>query len=308
MTTEISPDDEYPLLARPGDGARVVDTSVNMDAVYRRIGKHVVPVCFMVTLISYIDRANLGLAAREFCADLDLSASSYATGVGLFFIFYSVFQVPSNLILERVGAPLWIGILMVVWGLCASCMALVKTKRQFYILRCMVGMAEAGAFPGIWVYLSSFFPEKHRTVPLTLVELGAIFAQIIGPAIGAGLLAMDGVWGWRGWSWLFFAEGIPAVALGIWFALRMPLSPMEAKFLSEQEQYLVKEEITRDKGTGIGTVDVLSSFRSVATNKNLWLIIMVKFFRNMTTDVIMFWTPLWINSLLTGKYWCMAQN
>lgn len=295
---EISP----LLVASSKNGAGLgTHTGEGPDAVFSKITKRVVPICFFVAFLSHIDRTNLSLAAREFCDDLNLSSSAYGSGVGVFFVFYAVFQIPSNLALEKLGAPRWMGSLMIVWGLVASGMAFIRTKSQFYFLRAVLGMAEAGTFPGMWLYLSSFFPEKHRTVPLALMELGITMAQIFGSPIGAVLLSLDDWLGWRGWQWLFFLEGLPSVALGVWISFQLPAGPESAPYLSQREKSIVQLEFAKGKELETKGVGLVEQFKRVGWNKNLWLVTLVKFLRNMTTDVALFWTPLWIHAMLNGQ-------
>ncbi|GMH40980.1 hypothetical protein BSKO_08890 [Bryopsis sp. KO-2023] len=302
MAAQSSSAEILPLLNSSKNGARVErSTGEGVDQVFLKITKRVVPICFLVAFLSHIDRTNLSLAAREFCSDLGLSSSAYGTGVGVFFVFYAAFQIPSNLALEKLGAPRWMGFLMILWGLVASCMAFVRTKSQFFFLRAVLGMAEAGTFPGMWLYLSSFFPEKHRTLPLALMELGITLAQIFGSPIGAILLSLDNLLRWRGWQWLFFLEGLPSVLLGVWISFRLPAGPESAPYLSDCERKIIQLEFAKGKEIKSEGVGVVERFKQVGWNRNLWMATLVKFLRNMTTDVALFWTPLWIHAMLSGN-------
>ncbi|GMH43997.1 hypothetical protein BSKO_11931 [Bryopsis sp. KO-2023] len=166
-------------------------------------------------------------------------------------------------------------------------------KDKFFFLRAVLGMTEAVTFPGMWLYLSSFFPEKHRTLPLAVMELGITLAQIFGSPIGAILLSLDNLMRWRGWQWLLL--------LGVWISFRLPAGPESAPYLSDHERKIIQLEFAKGKEIKSEGVRVVERVKQVGWNRNLWMATLVKFLRNMTTDVALFWTPLWIHAMLRGN-------
>jgi MFS transporter, ACS family, tartrate transporter len=163
-------------------------------------------ICFMA---AFIDRVNVGFAKEQMMADLGFSTAVYGLGAGIFFIGYFLFEVPSNLILERVGARVWIARIMIVWGLISAGMMFVHDKTSFYVLRFLLGAAEAGFFPGIILYQTYFFPKSYRSRTIALFMTAAVLSSIVGSPLSGLLLELDGAMGMRGWKWLFFIEGIP---------------------------------------------------------------------------------------------------
>jgi ACS family tartrate transporter-like MFS transporter len=189
-------------------------------------------VCYMA---AFLDRVNVGFAKEQMMADLGISTAAYGLGAGIFFIGYFLFEVPSNLILERVGARVWIARIMITWGVISSSMMFVRGEWTFYILRFLLGAAEAGFFPGVIFYMTHWFPASYRSRTVAIFMTAAVVASVIGSPVSGLLLEMDGTWGLSGWKWLFLVEGLPSVALGIVTLLVLPSAPREAKWLSEEE-------------------------------------------------------------------------
>lgn len=202
----------------------------------RKVYLRLLPLCFAMYLIAYLDRANIGFAALTMNQDLGFSSYIYGLGAGAFFWGYFLLEVPSNLILERIGARRWIARILVSWGIISSCFAFVQGPTSFFALRFMLGLAEAGFFPGMILYFTYWFPPFHRA------RVIAGFMAAIPVAVGAGapvstaLLQLDGVLGFAGWKWLFIFEGLPAVVLGFvcWFYLTD--RPQTARWLADDER------------------------------------------------------------------------
>jgi len=189
--------------------------------------------CFMA---AFLDRVNVGFAKVQMIADLHFSNAIYGLGAGIFFIGYFLFEVPSNLILARVGARIWIARIMVVWGIISFCMMFVSNARHFYALRFLLGAAEAGFFPGIILYLTYWFPNVYRSRTIAVFMTSAVMASVIGSPVSGWLLqAMDQALGLRGWKWLFIVEAVPSLVLGITVFLILPKTPRDAKWLSPEE-------------------------------------------------------------------------
>src|ERR1700744_4862264 len=197
-------------------GSSDVETST-----IRAISWRLIPFLVLAYFFSYLDRVNLGFAALTMNAELKFSPTIFAWGAGIFFIGYFIFEVPSNLALEKFGASRWIARIMVTWGIISALMSLVSGEWSFYILRFLLGVAEAGFFPGIILYLTYWYPAEYRARFIAAFAIAVPVSTVIGAPISGLLLGLDGVWGLKGWQWLFIIEGIPSVLLGIvtWFYL-----------------------------------------------------------------------------------------
>lgn len=204
------------------------------------VNRRLIPFLFVLYVVSFLDRVNVGFAALEMNRDLGLSSAVFGFGAGIFFVGYSIFEIPSNLILARMGARLWIARIMITWGLLASGMMFVQGPISFYVLRFLLGVAEAGFFPGIIFYLSQWFPSEARARSVARFMTAIPVSGMIGGPISGALLGFDGWLGLTGWQWLFLLEGLPAVILGVAVLVYLPDSPEEASWLQpEQRKWLV---------------------------------------------------------------------
>src|SRR5579863_2453484 len=217
------------------------DADLERSAI-RTISWRLVPFLLLVYLLSYLDRVNLSFAALTMNADLKFSPLVFSTGAGIFFIGYFLFEVPSNIALEKFGASRWIARIMVTWGVISALMALVNGTTAFYALRFLLGVAEAGFFPGIILYLTYWYPAKYRARILAAFAIAVPVSTVIGAPMSGLLLGLDGAMGLKGWQWLFIIEGVPSVLLGIvsWFYLTD--RPERADWLSaEQKAWLASK-------------------------------------------------------------------
>jgi MFS transporter, ACS family, tartrate transporter len=210
-----------------------------MDLETRTIGRvtaRLVPLLIICYFAAYLDRVNVGFAALTMNKDIGLSATAYGLGAGIFFFTYFIFEVPSNLALDRFGARKWIARIMLSWGIISGCMAFVSGETSFYILRLLLGVAEAGFFPGIIFYITLWFPAAYRGRMIGYFMAAIPLSSVIGAPVSGAVLGMDGVAGLHGWQWLFIIEAIPAVILAVvvWFAL--PDRPADADFLAGDER------------------------------------------------------------------------
>lgn len=216
-----------------------------MGVVTRRL----LPFLMLLYLIAYLDRSNISVAALQMNADLGLSAKMYGLGAGLFYITYIIFEVPSNIILEKVGARRWIARIMISWGMVATGMAFIHTAGQLYTMRLLLGAAEAGFTPGIIYYLSQWFPKENRARAMSFFYIAAALASVIGLPISGALLEMHGTLGFAGWRWLYFLEGIPAIVLGVVVLRYLPDNIHKAGWLNvDQKNWLsmkISAEVTR---------------------------------------------------------------
>jgi ACS family tartrate transporter-like MFS transporter len=203
--------------------------------------------------IAYMDRVNISFASLQMNQDLHFSATVYGLGGGLFFLSYAVLEVPSNLLLVRFGARRWIARIMLTWGLLAAGMMFVKTPTQFYIMRFLLGAAEAGFFPGVVFYLMQWFPAAHRGRAISRFYVALPLSSVVMGAVAGSLLNLHGQLGLAGWQWLFLVEGLPAVILSAVILVGLPDSPAQAAWLTDDERAWIHERLSADKAA-LGTV------------------------------------------------------
>jgi ACS family tartrate transporter-like MFS transporter len=272
------------------DEAKVARTTM------RRVSRRLLPFVFALFVCNIIDRTNIAIAALQMNRDLRFSATAYGLGAGIFFVGYVLFEVPSNLILARVGARRWIARIMVSWGLVASAMMLVRTPLQFYVLRFLLGVAEAGFFPGIVYYLSLWFPSRRRGVALARFMIAMPIAGAIGTPLGAWLLGLDATLGLRGWQWLFLLEGIPSVVLGIVTWVVLTDRPEDARWLSGDQRDWLVAHLRLDSRESAAPRDTaaLGAF----TSPLVWLLSVPHFLMAVPLYAYTFWAPLMIRDAL----------
>ncbi|NUU65864.1 MFS transporter [Enterobacteriaceae bacterium BIT-l23] len=204
--------------------------------VMRKITLRIVPFIMILYFIAFLDRVNIGFAALTMNEDLGFSPTVFGLGAGIFFLGYFLFEVPSNLILHKVGARIWIARVMITWGLVSGAMAFVQGTTSFYTLRFLLGVAEAGFFPGIILYLSYWFPAQKRAQVTAIFMAAAPISTALGSPISAALLEMHGFLGFAGWQWMFVLEAIPAIILGIVVLFWLTDRPEKARWLKEDER------------------------------------------------------------------------
>ena len=206
------------------------------EQILRRNAWRLLPLLTVAYVINYLDRTNISFAALTMNKDLGLTATQYGRGAGIFFLAYCLFELPSNLALYRFGARLWIARIMITWGLLSVAMAFIGGVWSFYIMRFLLGVAEAGFFPGIAFYLAAWFPAQWRARILAGFLVGIPFSTVIGAPVSGLLLELNGLWGLQGWQWLFILEGLPAVIFGIVVARVLADRPEDASWLSPEEK------------------------------------------------------------------------
>jgi sugar phosphate permease len=220
------------------------------DDLARAIGKaarRLLPFLLLLYVLAFLDRANLGFAKQSFLRDTGLGEAAYAFGAGVFFVGYALFEVPSNLIMRRVGARVWMCRIMVTWGLVSAAMMLAWDKRVFCALRFLLGVAEAGFFPGVILYLTYWFPARERGPMLGLFYFGAPLAFIFGGPLSGGLMELNGTLGLRGWQWLFAVEGLLASVVGVWTYWYLVNRPAEAAWLSAAERGALQQAVDAEE-------------------------------------------------------------
>jgi ACS family tartrate transporter-like MFS transporter len=226
--------------------------------VLRKITLRIVPFVMLLYFIAFIDRVNIGFAALTMNKDLGFSPTVFGFGAGIFFLGYFLFEVPSNLVLDKVGARIWIARVMITWGLISGAMAFVQGPNSFYTLRFLLGAAEAGFFPGIILYLSYWFPARQRAAVTAIFMAAAPLSTVLGSPVSGALLEMHGLYGLSGWQWMFIVEAAPAIILGVVVLFYMTDRPEKAKWLSDDERnWLVtamNAEAARKAGTASHSV------------------------------------------------------
>jgi MFS transporter, ACS family, tartrate transporter len=221
--------------------------------VMRKVAFRIVPFIMLLYFIAYIDRVNIGFAALTMNRDLGFSPAVFGFGAGIFFWGYFLFEVPSNIVLDKVGARLWIARVMITWGLVSAAMAFVWDSTSFYVLRFLLGAAEAGFFPGIILYLSYWFPA-HRRAAITSLFMAAVpISVVLGSPLSSALLEMHGLGGLHGWQWLFILEALPAVVLGIVVLFYMTDKPEKAKWLADDERAWLVEAMNAERAKKAAT-------------------------------------------------------
>ena len=217
----------------------------------RKASVRLIPLIAIAYGVAYTDRVNISFAALQMNRDLHFSASSYGLGAGLFFLSYAACEIPSNLLLYRFGARRWIARIMFTWGFLAMGMMLVKTPREFYVVRFLLGMAEAGFFPGVVFYLSQWFPANVRARTVSRFYVALPLSSVFMGGLAGVLLNLQGRMGLAGWQWLFLAEGLPAVILSVVFLAYLPNTPAEAKWLTAEERDWLIDKL-RSENESIG--------------------------------------------------------
>jgi ACS family tartrate transporter-like MFS transporter len=217
------------------------------DRLYRKVSRRIIPLMMVLYLFAFLDRVNIGFAALTMNQDLGFTPYIYGWGAGIFFLGYILFEVPSNVVLAKVGARLWICRIMVTWGLVSSAMAFVGGEWSFYVLRFLLGVAEAGFLPGMIFYLTHWFPAARRAKFVALFMAAVPLASALGAPISGFILGVDGVLGFKGWQWLFILEGLPSCVLGVLVLVLLPDGPAKASWLTDAEKTAIADGLARDR-------------------------------------------------------------
>jgi sugar phosphate permease len=215
--------------------------------VFAKIAWRLMPILTVSYILNYLDRTNVSFAALTMNEAIGLTATQFGIGAGIFFLGYCLLEVPSNLVLYRVGARVWISRIMISWGLVSAAMSLVVGPTSFYFMRALLGAAEAGFFPGVAFYLATWFPAEYRTRIVAWFMVAIPISAVIGGPVSGLLLSMDGAWGLAGWQWLFIAEGLPAVLVGLSLLWLMFDSPENTAWLTEEEKRIVRNRLQSER-------------------------------------------------------------
>lgn len=262
--------------------------------LYKKIVWRLIPFLCFCYLAAYLDRINVGFAKLQMLEDLQFSETVYGLGAGLFFVGYILFEVPSNLVLERVGARIWIARIMITWGILSGLTMFVTTPTQFYIVRFLLGSAEAGFLPGVLYYLTTWFPTYRRGKIIALFMLGLPLSSVVGGPISGYIMShFDGFNGWQGWQWLFLLEAIPSVLLGILTFWALPNHYKDAKWLTTDEKERLRKDLEADDKEGKHSK---SRFMDGFFNLKVWMLGSIDFAILLGAYAIGFWMPTFIRN------------
>jgi len=271
----------------------VLTASELESTAYRKVTWRLLPFLMMCYVVAYLDRVNIGFARLQMLDDLGFSETVYGLGAGMFFIGYFLFEVPSNLILHRVGARLWVGRIMITWGLVSALFMFTTTPAMFYALRFLLGVAEAGFFPGIILYLTYWYPAEWRVRMIALFMTAVPIAGVIGSPLSGWIMeSFAGVAGWAGWQWLFLLEAMPAIVMGVAVMIYLDNGIQSASWLTEEEKALLERRLEADREA----VVVHPSLAAVFADRRLWLLCAIYFCYVMGHYGLTFWLPVLIQT------------
>jgi MFS family permease len=268
-------------------------TPIDEDSLYARISWRLLPLLMLSWLFAYIDRVNIGFAKLQMAGDLHFSDAAYGFGAGIFFLGYFLFEVPSNLLLHRFGARIWISRIMITWALVSGLTLFVQTPIQFYVMRFLLGLAEAGFIPGAVYYISTWYPSYRRGRVFGIFYLALAGSGLVGGPLAGGILTvMSGVGGIAGWKWLLLLEALPSLILGVLILLRLPESVRDVPWLSEPERRHVQAALAAEE-----TEKERATLASILTNPVVWLLTFIYFLLNYAAYGLSFWLPTLIRDL-----------
>ncbi len=270
--------------------------SIDARALYGKISWRLIPYIFILYILAYLDRVNVGFAALEMKQDLHFSDTVYGIGAGIFFLGQGLFDLPSNLLLGRVGPRLWIARIMISWGVIATCMSLVTGAHSFYAMRFLLGVSEAGFFPGMILYLTYWFPSEQRARAVARFMTATSLAGVVGAPLSSALLRLDGFAHLHGWQWLFLVEGIPTVLGGISVLFLLRDHPRDAAWLSEEEKHWLENELERDRKEGGASEkhDLRDAFKLPM----VWLLASIFMLEQIGVYTVNLWMPLVLNGIV----------
>ncbi|MCB5275648.1 putative tartrate transporter [Arthrobacter sp. SO5] len=252
--------------------------------------RRVMPLLIGAYIMAFLDRTNIGMAKDRLQIDLGISATAFGIGAGLFFLTYALSEIPSNLIMHKVGARFWIMRIMITWGIISACMAFVQGEWSFYIMRMLLGVAEAGLFPGVMYFLTQWFVVKDRAKANGMFLLGVSIANIVGAPLGGLLLTMDGFAGLHGWQWMFIIEGLPACILAYVVWKKLPDRPSKATFLSAEEASDLEARIAAEEKAG-AEASGNHRLRDVLKDKQIMLVVGIYFTHQIAVYALSYFLP-----------------
>ncbi len=281
------------------ENSPLIRSSAIETATIRKLRIRVLPFLFALYVVALIDRINLGFAALTMNRDLAISSQQFGLAAGIFFWGYFLFEIPSNLILHRIGARVWIARILITWGAVATLTGFVQSADQLYIARFMLGLAEAGYWPGIVLYLGYWFRQREKARALALILVGIPLASVLGAPISGFILDHIHWFGLSSWRWLLILEGLPAVTCAYLAKLLLPNGPHEASFLTIEEKAWITEqlELEERQKTGAQSLSVIQTL----INSGVWHLACVGFASGFGAYTFSFWLPQMMRSLLAGQ-------
>lgn len=274
--------------------SRTSFTAADSKSAARKVGRRIIPFLGLLYMLSFLDRVNIGFAKAELQTSLGIDAAAYGLGAGIFFIGYILFEVPSNLIMHRVGARRWLARIMVTWGVVAAAMVFVHGPVSFYILRVILGIAEAGLYPGMVLYLTYWYSDRHRATAIGLSAYwGLPLAFIVGGPVSGLLLSINGIGGVHGWQWMFGIEGLAAAAVGVWAWFYLDDRPADAAWLSPAELAVIEADVDAEEATRFKHVSPLKSLG----DRRVLLLGLIYFMINLSVYGLTFWLPSTVRNI-----------
>jgi ACS family tartrate transporter-like MFS transporter len=272
------------------------DTAVDVAGVLAKVRRRLIQFLVLLYIVAYLDRINVGFAALQMNEALGFSSTTYGFGAGVFFLSYVLFEIPSNVILARVGARVWIARIMITWGIVSSAMMFVRGAAGFYALRFLLGAAEAGFFPGLIFYLTRWFPARDRARTIAAFMTATLVAGVVGGPLSGALLSLHGAGGLAGWQWLFLLEGVPAIVLGLLVLTVLTERPDHATWLTAPERASLLAILGEEKRAPFADDDIATALRQRRT----WRLAVVYFTIPVMLYGIGFWLPQMLKSTSHG--------
>jgi MFS family permease len=269
-------------------------------AAYRTVTWRLMPLLFTCYILAYIDRINVGFAKLQMQRDLGMSDSVYGIGAGIFFIGYFFFEVPANILLQKLGAKYWLGSIMIFWGVTSASTMLVHSARLFYVLRFLLGMVESGFFPGVILYLTFWYPTKRRARMVAVFMTAIPLSGVVGGAVSGWILEhLSTATGLRGWQWLYLVEGLPSVLAGIAAIVLLENGPAQAPWLTEGQRVFLAERLREDEQSKKRAGHNAHRLSDAFCSPGVWLLSAVYFGFVMASYGLGFWLPQIISDTIT---------
>ncbi|MBN2991874.1 MFS transporter [Pseudomonas cedrina subsp. fulgida] len=256
----------------------------------KKVKGHVLPLFVIMFILNYIDRVNIGFVRTHMEHDLGIGAAAYGFGAGLFFIGYALFEVPSNMLLQKVGARIWLTRIMFTWGIVATLMAFIQNETHFYILRFLLGVAEAGFFPGVIYYFTRWLPGVERGKAIAIFLSGSAIASLISGPLSGALLQIEG-FGLHGWQWMFAIEGLASVVIGFFVWFWLDSKPHDAKWMTREEQDALVNAIDQEQREREALTSVKPSIGKLLRDRQIMLFCALYFCIQLTIYAATFWLP-----------------
>lgn len=269
--------------------------TINPDQLHRKVAWRLLPPMYCLYVLAYLDRMNVGFAQLQMKDALGFSDTVYGFGAGIFFLGYTLFEIPSNLLLDKLGAKIWLARIMITWGVISSCMVFIQTPLQFYCLRFLLGVAEAGSFPGLILYFSYWFPSAVRAKYGALLITATAVSGLIGAPLAGFLLGFDGAFGLQGWQWLFLVEGVPSVLLGFGLYFWLTDKPASASWLTKAEKVWLQQALQGEQSAAV--VNHAGNLKQALYHPKVWLLGLLYFAVVINYYSISLWLPLIIKSV-----------